>query len=340
MNDGAASVPFQEGNEALLDDDNFHEPESDHWWEHETYWFWFFEPERKLGCWSYHYVRPTIGVAGGGVFVFDDTTWSHLETPYYVNYSNTALPAGRDLRDFTFPSGQRIQMLAPNEHYRLSFQDRSTIDFDLDWRAAGPAWVRTTRDRRIQGGDAAGEDKPRHLDQFGHVTGTLRLHGDDIPIDCYAMRDHSWWHLRPEHWKDNGGRSNYITAMASPDTAFFGAGPGGFVLLDGVRRDMVEGSKRRERDPDHGFMRRMVVDAVDSDGRVLHAEGESVSRMAIPISGVHGVCWQSLVHWTINGVDAWGDDQDAWPLHQWSAFRRGQMGLPDARAERVGDVWT
>ena len=166
------------------------------------------------------------------------------------------------------------------------------------------------------------------------------LHGDAIPIDCYAMRDHSWWHLRPEQWKDNGGRSTYITRMASPDTAFFGAGPGGFVLLDGVRRDMVEGTKRRERDPDHGFVRRIVVDAVDSDGRELSAEGESVSRMAIPISGVHGVCWQSLVRWSINGIDAWGDDQDAWPLHQWSAFRRGQMGLPDARAERVGDVWT
>ena len=26
--------------------------------------------------------------------------------------------------------------------------------------------------------------------------------------------------------------------------------------------------------------------------------------MAIPISGVHGVCWQSLMHWSINGIDA------------------------------------
>ena len=112
-------APLQEGNEALLDDDNFHVPESDHWWEHETYWFWFFNAERKLGCWSYHYVRPTIGVAGGGVFLFDDTAWFHMETPYYVNYTNTRLPDERDARDFTFPSGQRIQMLAPNEHYKL-----------------------------------------------------------------------------------------------------------------------------------------------------------------------------------------------------------------------------
>jgi hypothetical protein len=112
------------------------------------------------------------------------------------------------------------------------------------------------------------------------------------------------------------------------------------VLLDGVRRDMVSGTKRRERDPEHGFVRRVFIDAVDSDGRELAVEGESVSRMAIPISGVHGVCWQSLMHWTINGVDAWGDDQDAWPLHQWSAFRRQQMGLHDARAGGLGDVFS
>jgi hypothetical protein len=62
--------------------------------------------------------------------------------------------------------------------------------------------------------------------------------------------------------------------------------------------------------------------------------------MAIPISGVHGVCWQSLMHWSINGVDAWGDDQDAWPLHQWSAFRRQQMGLHDARTPTLGDVYS
>jgi len=333
-------MAFREGNESLLDDDNFHPPESDDWWEHETFWFWFFHPERRLGCWSYHYVRPTIGVSGGGVFVFDDSTWFHMETPYYVNYSNAPMPDPCDLRDVTFASGQRIEMLSPNERYRLTFRDRDVIAFELDWRAAGPPWVRTTGDRRVQGGGEQGDEKPRHLDQFGRVRGNLHLHGEDLAIDCFAMRDHSWWHLRPEPWKDHGGRSEYITAMASPDTAFFGAGPGGFLVLDGRRRDLVEGSKRRERDPDRGFVRRIVVDAVDSDGRELHAEGETVSRMAIPISGVHGVCWQSLVHWSINGVEAWGDDQDAWPLHQWSAFRRGQMGLADRRAERVGDVWT
>jgi hypothetical protein len=46
------------------------------------------------------------------------------------------------------------------------------------------------------------------------------------------------------------------------------------------------------------------------------------------------------MHWSINGVDAWGDDQDAWPLHQWSAFRRQQMGIPDVRTSGLGDVYS
>ena len=41
---------------------------------------------------------------------------------------------------------------------------------------------------------------------------------------------------------------------------------------------------------------------------------------------------------SINGVEAWGDDQDAWPIHEWSAFRRQQMGLADKRAVHLQDV--
>jgi hypothetical protein len=29
---------------------------------------------------------------------------------------------------------------------------------------------------------------------------------------------------------------------------------------------------------------------------------------------------------TIDGVPAWGEDQDAWPINGWAAFRRSTMG--------------
>ena len=107
----------QTGNDDLLADDNFHATETDEWWEHETIWFWWFNPERRLGAWHYHYLRPNIGVAGGGLFVFDESSWFHMEAPYYFNYSNTPMPDDPDFRDVTFPSGERFQMLDPLQHY-------------------------------------------------------------------------------------------------------------------------------------------------------------------------------------------------------------------------------
>lgn len=336
MTDTSAFTFEQEGNDDLLTDDNLHQPETDEWWEHETIWFWWFNAERRIGAWHYHFLRPNIGVSGGGLFVFDETAWLHLEAPYYFNYSNLPMPAPLDLADLRFPHGERVQMLDPLKHYRITYSDGDSIDLDLDWRAAGKPWVRVSAQPYVGQGDQGA--KPRHLDQFGRVTGTVRLHGETIPIDCYAMRDRSWWHLRPELWKRGGGKSTYITCMVDPDNAFFGAGKGGFLLLDGVRRPLVSGRIRRERDVDRGFMKKIVVTGVDSEGREFEAVGESLSRMAMPISGVAGVCWQSLVRYELNGMHGHGDDQDAWPLSTWAAFRRMGKGLPDGRANRFGPI--
>jgi len=64
-----------------------------------------------------------------------------------------------------------------------------------------------------------------------------------------------------------------------------------------------EGKPSRElyRDPDHGFIRSILVEGEDKLGRKFVAQGEAVSRMGMPIAGVHGVCWTSLVRYAING---------------------------------------
>ena len=30
----------------------------------------------------------------------------------------------------------------------------------------------------------------------------------------------------------------------------------------------------------------------------------------------------SLLRWDLNGEEGWGEDQDMWPVHTWSARRR------------------
>ena len=313
------------GNAHLLapEDDDFHAPSTtttpsgvrpgssfdEAWWFHETCWFWFFVPERKLGGWLYNWVRPNIGVSGGGCWVWDDTTFLHMEVPYYANYSNQLLPEKRDLRDFTYPSGVSVKMLEPLKRYRLGFRDRDWIHLDLEYDAIMEPWVSLRGD----------PPTPQHLDQVGRVTGELVLYGDKLDVDCLAIRDRTW-SRRAERYREGGG-GGYTNAAAGPDLLFL---HGRYFIADGVRAELVESERTVERDPEHGYITRIAVRGKDTEGRTLEAEGRSLSRMAMPIPGVHGVVWTSLVDWTINGVQAWGEDQEPWPLTSWAAFRREQ----------------
>jgi hypothetical protein len=304
------------------EDDNFHAPLTADRFEHETAWFWFFIPERRIGAWLYHFVRPNIPLSGGGLYLFDETAWFHMEAPYYLNYSAAPMPKDPDLRDCRFPTGFHLKTLDPLSRYHLSYRDRDIVSLELDWRAVMPPWVTIRGEPPL----------PRHFDQFGRVTGKLTLHGESLQVDCLAIRDRSWRHVRPEPWKDGWGGGSYVTGAASPELAFLAGSPGGFLVQDGVRSRLIASQVERTRDPDHGFIRRIVVSGRDELGRSLEAEGEALSRMAFPIGGAHGVCWTSLVRYSINGVPAWGDDQDAWPLAAWAAMRRGeQKHLKDVR---------
>lgn len=307
-----------EGDQRLLTpaDDDFHAPVADEWWSHETCWFWFSVPERALGAWIYNWIRPNIGVTGGGVSVWDDSTSSHWEAPYHSNYSNLRLPAPRDLRRITFPTGVSVEMLEPLSRYRLSFADEPMISFDLEFAAVMEPWVSVV--------EVDGVPRPNHFDQFGRVTGSLDLHGEQIEVDCLAIRDRTWT-IRSERWRRGGGYG-YTSAAADSGESFLVIGDEesvhGFVVLDGRRSGLVAGGRRVERHPEHGYVTRVMIDAADTEGRTLVAEGRSISRIAMPVPGVHGVVWASVVAWTINGVAAWGDDQEPWPVTGWSSLRR------------------
>ncbi len=35
-------------------------------------------------------------------------------------------------------------------------------------------------------------------------------------------------------------------------------------------------------------------------------------------------CWNSLAHWDLGGVTAWGEDQDVWHPHAWRDHARAE----------------
>ena len=299
-------------------DDEFHfDRMTDRWWETETSWFSFCDPKTGLGGWLYTMVRPNIGTVAGGAWIWDAETYLPWEVPYSANYTALKLPEGARLSDVTLPTGVSIKALEPLTKYRLGFVDEGRLELDLQFDAV-------MEPRALRKGDSSFKNL-NHFDQFGRVTGEILLHGKKIEIDCYGMRDRSWG-PRPEH---RPGKSAYVTGIASPSESFLAVTKWndesypvayGFMVHEGVIGDLVSGRRIVERDPAKGWVTRIIIEAQDEFGRPLHAEG--VRRSGIIINRHSFIDSNGLIEWSINGHVGHGEDQDMWPVHAWSAFRR------------------
>ena len=310
-------------------DDRFHFAElGDDWWATETAWFSFHHPERRLGGWLYTMVRPNIGTVAGGAWVWDDSAYLPWEVLYSANYSALELPRDQDLDDCRLPTGVAIKVLEPGQRYALGYDDGDRLRADLRFDGVMPPEPLT----------AAGSTfgRAQHFDQLGRVSGEIVLHGERIVIDCIGMRDRSW-----------GGRSEtrprqaaYVTGAAGPDHGFLvvtNARPEGdlaahgFLRRDGVTVGLARGERRVERDPRHGWVTRIGLNARDMTGREFGASGVPVSRIIINRHTFIDI--NSLVRWELDGAVAWGEDQDMWPVHRWARARREPVPRipPDAR---------
>jgi hypothetical protein len=303
-------------------DDDFHFSEmGDRWWMTETSWFSFCKPEEKLGGWLYTMARPNIGTVAGGAWVWDDKAHLPWEVAYNANYTALRLPRDQNLSDITLPTGVSIKAVEPTMGYELGLEDGEVCRMDLRFQGIMPP--RALKKSGSPFGDA------NHFDQFGRVTGEVRLGERVVAIDCLAMRDRSWG-PRPEH---RPKKSSYVTGIASERDAFLAVTKWsgdveeiayGFMIRDGEIADLVSGTRRVERDPQEGWVTRMVMEGKDEHGRAFHAEGTRLS--GIIINRHSFIDSNGLMAWTINGHAGHGEDQDMWPVHDWAAMRRAQRG--------------
>ncbi|MFN0029615.1 MAG: hypothetical protein ACKV2O_20880 [Acidimicrobiales bacterium] len=309
-------------------DDHFHfDVMSDRWWETETSWFSFHHPQRRLGGWFYTMVRPNIGTVAGGAWIWDHTAWYPWDVLYSANYSALQLSEGADLADVALPNGVRIKVLEPTMSYSLGYDDGERFGADLRFDGVMAPEPLTAV------GSTFGS--AHHYDQLGRVHGTIRVHGEDIAIDCIGMRDRTWG-PRPEH---RPRQAAYVTGAADGDHGFLAvtntvAAPTspaggdpiayGFLRRDGRTVSLAGGERRVERDPLEGWMTAIVLDGVDADGRALRAVGRPESRIIINRHTFIDI--NSLVRWEIDGpggpFEAWGEDQDMWPMHTFAARQR------------------
>ena len=304
------------------DDDGFHRHlRGDDWWFTETAWFSFHHAERRLGGWLYTMARHNIGTVAGGAWVWDDAAHLPWEVLYSTNYTALELPADADLRDCELPTGVAIRVEEPTSVYRLSYDDPGRFTADL--RFAGAMAPRPL----VATGSTFG--KAAHFDQIGQVTGTIEVHGETIDIDCWSMRDRTWGR-RPENRPRQAG---YVTGAGHGGAGFLAVTNTrdgtdrvsyGFANRDGDPVALVDGERRVVRDPSHGWVDEITIEAVDAAGEPFVVTGRSESRITINRHTFIDI--NSLIRWTRpdTGETWWGEDQDMWPVHRWSVATRAR----------------
>jgi len=292
-------------------DDGLHDPTGD-FYETETFWYSFFVPERAIGGWLYTSLRATAGTCAGGAWIWDDKATDPWHIPFFEQYSWLKYPDRPDTPErLALPNGTTIQVREPLMSYDLRYTDRDRVDIELRFDALEtPVPLRS---------GAPPFPKAHHLDQTGHVTGHIRLDGETIDVDCYAMRDRSWGRRTERGYS----RIGYVWG-AAPDTSLVTYSlptdtsddiHTGYLRVGDDVAHITSGRRRVQRDPANKWITAMTIDATDDQGRDLHAEGEALSRMILP--GATHICINTLLRWTIDGTIVWGEDQDVWPIKEY-----------------------
>lgn len=293
--------------------DAFHPPTSDDPSWSETCWFTFDLPERHLSGQLYPYVQPNLGVTAAGAFFWDDTGATPDSCRYAKHLWHLPIP-DQPLTDIALANGIRYRCLEPQRRWAIAYDDPEGDEVHLDLTFTAVAEPHLL-------GEA-------HLDQPGRFEGRLVLHGEEIAVDAWGLRDRSWGprpQITPTIHGSGADHGGYAYATTSADDGFhaitldFTNGPGevgGTVIHGSLRRDgtwspLVSGERRVvERDAD-AFPVRVEVDAIDELGRELHAVGRVHNRLAVALNP-NLFSMNCLTEWSYDGTTGWGQDHDNW----------------------------
>ena len=295
--------------------DHRHQPGPNPDWTETTWWSWNV-PERGLAGWLYGQVKPNLGICQGGAFVYGPGAFAAWDQPFYNWTFYDSLPEVWDFDDVTFKNGVTVELLESGMRYKLGYQFRDQRDLLCDFEFAGL----TSPVPHLAG-------KPpftgsSHYDQHGRVTGTMVLRGEQIMVDCAAVRDRSWGR-RPE-LMGRRGKLSYAFGTTADGEAFLvfcvptDGDPlssietltSGYLLRDGVLRYLDHAERRTTRDRATGCVQSIEISGADTEGRRLDVMGTTRSAMALP---TFHVTINALIEWQMGDEIGWGEDQDVWP---------------------------
>jgi hypothetical protein len=332
------------------EDDTYHLAHDDPYWV-ETTWWSVNIPERRIGMWLHAGHHVNRGTVTWRVFAWDPSGADPGRLAYY-KLTEAEMAPGADLRDIQFPNGGfGVKMLRPLMDYHITYADPER-DFAIDFehRSVHPP-------HRFTPGEAPAMHNP-HLDQLGHITGELTLHGERIPIESWSVRDRTWGprggphsqsqkaeYVRGEYrvadpggprWREiererGRGRIQYIFGHADDQTGFLsfvrpqdGDAAGwsplnmGWLLRDGEFSRLDKARSRMRNFRD------------PLTGWSAHMEVDLVDRggrtmQAEGFSVAHmcesGGGSNALMRWEMDGRIGWGEDQDGWRVDHFQKMR-------------------
>ena len=310
-------------------DDRFHFARNGRrWWATETAWFSFHDPQRRLGGWLYTMVRPNIGTVAGGAWVWDDRAHLPWEALYCANYSALQLPRDQDLDDCHLPNGVSIRVVEPCMRYALGYDDGERLQAQLQFAGVMPTATVDGGRLDVRQRASLRSARPRHRrTRAARRTDRDRLHR----------------HARPHV----GRRARKIVRGRRPTSPPRPQDGNGFLAVTNVRDRMATRSRtdfcaataKRSASPAASGVSNAIRGTAGSrasksrraivTGRRFVAIGEPVSRIILNRHTFIDI--NSLVRWDLDGVEAWGEDQDMWPVHRWAQFRRDTGGGRDER---------
>ncbi len=256
------------------------EPEDDYMHElgpepnfNESAYYNFFDTKQSLGGWFRLGNRANEGSA-------EMTVCLYLPDGRVLFTFRRAAIANNDAFD---ANGLRFEVEEPTERHRTTFEGtvvelaepremadprnafknnpKKKVSFDLIHQAAGPLYGSKATPKQEKEVDAEQSFAKAHFEQHMHVTGSLQIDGDEIQIDGYGLRDHSWG---PRYWQ----------AIHSYEWLTLNFGPDMGAMVSVIQRD-AEGKERNEGGVliRNGEMERLVeakIEAVYEDNGLYH----------------------------------------------------------------------
>lgn len=287
----------------------------------ETQYFGFNIPEHDLNGEIYIWHHPVLKSTSGGF-----TCWrGHKKRQISADYQDYRwfMPMPDSSADYTLPNGVSIKFIEPLKSVEISFTDEARdTHLTLRMDAIMPPAVRKN------GG---------HFTQAMRTKGKLRLLGEDMEIDGFYTRDHSWGEFRTEAplpippltWIAGTFDENFAFHLAAFDSAELHPewdglyeGPGvdenmrwGYVWKDGRLRNIIRCKKLTHRMDDKVLVSGIDMEFEDSEGEIYTIKGTSTASYPwMSWSNMH--CAYALAKWECNGLTGWGEIQDCiWNDH-------------------------